>query len=102
VDRLDLELYADRLARHAGRLADDVEAARLRAAWAELEDEARAALGARRSALLEAVGVLAADPVRDDAELMARRVLQLEALEELQALVEARIASLVDGAHPLP
>jgi hypothetical protein len=48
------------------------------------------------------VGVLAADPVRDDAELMARRVLQLEALEELQALVEARIASLVDGAHPLP
>ena len=35
--RIELELYADRLARHAERLRDDVDGARLRLAWAELE-----------------------------------------------------------------
>ena len=31
-DRLDLELYGDRLARHASRLTDEISAARLRVA----------------------------------------------------------------------
>jgi hypothetical protein len=96
MDRLDLELYADRLARHADRLSDDLEAARLRVAWAVLEHDARAALGARRSALLEAVGVMADDGSSDDdAALIARRRQQLGALEALQAHVEMRIAELV-------
>jgi hypothetical protein len=96
MDRLDLELYADRLARHSDRLSDDLEAARLRMAWAVLEPDARAALGARRSALLEAVGVIAADASGDeDAALVARRRQQLGALEALQAHVEMRIAELV-------
>ena len=93
MDRLDLELYADRLARHSDRLSDDLEAARLRMSWAVLEHEARGALGARRSALLEAVGVIGdAASGDDDAALVARRRQQLGALEALQAHVEQRIA----------
>jgi hypothetical protein len=80
MDRLDLELYADRLARHSDRLSDDLEAARLRMSWAVLEQDARAALGARRTALLEAVGVLAGEASGDDAALVARRRQQLAAL----------------------
>ena len=99
MDRLDLELYADRLARHADRLSDDLEAARLRMSWAVLEQDARAALGARRTALLEAVGVMADDGTSDDdAALIARRRQQLGALEALQAHVEMRIAELVKGS----
>jgi hypothetical protein len=95
MDRLDLELYADRLARHSDRLSDDLEAARLRMAWAELERDARVALGARRSALLEAVGVIAGGTTGDDdAALVARRRKQLGALEALQAHVEQRIAEV--------
>jgi hypothetical protein len=98
MDRLDLELYADRLARHADRLSDDLEAARLRMSWAVLERDARAALGARRCALLEAVGVIADEATGDDdAALVARRRQQLGALEALQAHVEARIAELVQA-----
>ena len=41
VDRLDLELYADRLARHADRLADEIAAARLRLSWQLIEHDAR-------------------------------------------------------------
>ena len=52
MDRLDLELYADRLARHASRLADELAAARLRLTWAELERER--ARGARGRALAAA------------------------------------------------
>jgi hypothetical protein len=95
MDRLDLELYADRLARHSDRLSDDLEAARLRLAWSALEREARLALGARQSALLEAVGVIAAGSGQeDDAALVARRRQQLGALEALQSHVEMRIAGL--------
>ena len=102
MDRLDLELYADRLARHSDRLSDDLEAARLRMSWSVLEREARAALGARRSALLEAVGVIADDGAGDDdAALVARRRQQLGALEALQAHVEMRIAELVHGRMTL-
>ncbi len=98
MDRLDLELYADRLARHSDRLSDDLEAARLRLSWAVLERDARASLGARRCALLEAVGVIADESTGDDdAALVARRRQQLGALEALQAHVEARIAELVQA-----
>jgi hypothetical protein len=89
MDRLDLELYADRLARHASRLADELAAARLRLTWAELERDARVDLGAGRSLLLESLGVLAqADAGVADEALLARRREQLEALAALQAYVE--------------
>ena len=38
--RIELELYADRLARHAERLRDDVEGGRMRIEWARLERRA--------------------------------------------------------------
>jgi hypothetical protein len=95
MDRLDLELYADRLARHASRLADELAAARLRLTWAALEREARAELGPGRSLLLESLGVLAPeDGGGADEQLLARRREQLEALAALQVHVERRIAGL--------
>ena len=39
--RIELELYADRLARHAERLRDDVEGGRMRIEWGGLEERAR-------------------------------------------------------------
>jgi hypothetical protein len=92
MDRLDLELYADRLARHASRLADELAAARLRLTWAALERDARRELGAGRSLLLESLGVLAqSDASGADEALLARRREQLEALAALQVYVERRI-----------
>jgi hypothetical protein len=82
MDRLDLELYADRLARHASRLADELAAARLRLTWAELE----------RS---ESLGVLAqVDAGGADEALLVRRREQLEALAALQVYVERQISEL--------
>jgi len=95
MDRLDLELYADRLARHASRLADELAAARLRLTWAALERDARADLGAGRSLLLESLGVLApVDASGADEALLARRREQLEALAALQVYVERSISAL--------
>lgn len=93
MDRLDLELYADRLALHAGRLTDDLAAARLRLSWADFERGVRARLEPGDARRLEAAGVLA--PTRagdDDHALVARRREQLGAVERLQALVEADLA----------
>ena len=96
MDRLDLELYADRLARHASRLADELAAARLRLTWAELERAARAELGAGRSLLLESLGVLAqVDASAADEALLARRREQLEALAALQVYVERTLSFAV-------
>jgi hypothetical protein len=95
MDRLDLELYADRLARHASRLADELAAARLRLTWAELEDAARDELGPSRSLVLESLGVLAAvDASGADEALLTRRREQLEALAALQIYVERAITLL--------
>ena len=95
MDRLDLELYADRLARHASRLADELAAARLRLTWAELERAARVDLGAGRSLLLESLGVLGKDDTGPaDEAVLARRREQLEALAALQVYVERCIERL--------
>jgi len=37
--RIEIELYADRLSRHAERLRDDLEGARMRLGWLRLEFE---------------------------------------------------------------
>jgi hypothetical protein len=92
MSRIELELYADRLARHAERLRDDVDGARLRLAWAGLEQRARADLGAHDAAVLEALGVLVAVDDAGERRLLERRLRQLQALERLQALVEQELA----------
>jgi hypothetical protein len=92
MDRLDLELYADRLALHAGRLTDDLAAARLRLSWSAFERGVRARLGPDDAARLEAVGVLAPSTADvDDRALLSRRREQLDAVERLQALVEEEL-----------
>ena len=90
-DRLELELYADRLARHAERLRDDVDGARLRIAWSGVEAVARAELGARDVAVLEALGALVQPDAAAERRLLERRLRQLECLERLQAIVERQI-----------
>src|SRR5262245_914175 len=98
MERLDLELYADRLARHAERLAGDVDAARLRLVWGELERRARTELGAAASWRLEALGVRGRPGGGgEDRALIDRRGLQLAALTRLQAHVERELAPLRDG-----
>ena len=100
MERLDLELYADRLARHAERLADDVDAARLRLVWGELERRARADLGAADSMRLEALGVHGPPGGGgEDRTLIERRGLQLAALKRLQAHVERELTALRDGGE---
>ena len=84
--RLELELYADRLSRHAERLRDDIDGARLRIAWGGIEAVARAELGTRDVAVLEALGAL----VQPDAAAERRL---LECIERLQALVEGELGS---------
>ena len=91
--RIELELYADRLARHAERLRDDVEGGRMRIEWSRLEQRARDELGQRDSAVLEALGVLGADDEQAERRLIDRRLRQLRAVERLQALVERAIES---------
>ena len=86
--RLELELYADRLARHAERLRDDIDGARLRMAWAGIEAVARAELGASDVAVLEALGALVQADAAAERRLLERRIRQLECVERLQALVE--------------
>ena len=81
--RIELELYADRLARHAERLRDDVDGARLRLVWEELEGRVRAELGARDAA--------------GERRLLERRLRQLQALERLQSLVERELSEARSG-----
>jgi hypothetical protein len=90
-DRLDLELYADRLTRHASRLADEVAAARLRLCWQRLEREAQNELGATAWMQLETLGIVSGCINADDQQLLTRRRDQLAALAQLQELVEQRI-----------
>ena len=92
VDRLDLELYADRLARHADRLADEIAAGRLRLSWQLIERDARCELAADEAARLEAVGVLGAPDGSDvDTRLIERRHDQLAAIGRIQEIVERKI-----------
>ena len=91
--RLELELYADRLSRHAERLRDDIDGARLRIAWGGIEAVARAELGSRDVAVLEALGALVQPDAAAERRLLERRIRQLECVERLQALVERELGS---------
>lgn len=97
MQRTSLELYAERLDRHAARLRDDLDGGRLRLDWLRLERDARDQLGARDAAVLEALGVLSGSDEAAERRLVERRLRQLEVVERLQALVEAQLAALVDA-----
>ncbi len=93
MDRLDVELYAERLSRHAARAADDLADARLRLAWCELERDVRQVLAATDVERLRRLGVLT-DAGRDDvvAGNVIERSEDLAAIARLQSLVERRRA----------
>jgi hypothetical protein len=92
--RIEIELYADRLSRHAERLRDDLEGARMRLSWLRLESVARDELGARDTAVLEALGVLSCTDEAAERRLVDRRLRQLEVVERFQAVVERELEGL--------
>ena len=92
--RIEIELYAERLSRHAERLRDDLEGARMRISWLQLEALARERLGTRDCAVLEALGVLSGGDESAERRLVDRRLRQLEVVERLQAVVEGELEAL--------
>lgn len=102
MDRLDVELYAERLARLVQRAADDLADARLRQAWCDLERGLRGDLDGADAARLEALGVLRPATAVDAVDRAVReRADDLAALQRLQAGVERRRAGarqVVTGA----
>ncbi len=95
MDRLDIELYAERLARHAERAADDLADARLREAWWQLEQDVRGGLTAGDAARLEGLGLLISPPAAAVvARSVAERTRDLAAIHRLQTLVEGQRAAV--------
>ena len=89
MDRLDLELYAERLAHYRERILDDLAHARMRESWSDFEDSARDRLDPHETARLVALGVLAPEGAAVAArETTAERAADLVVLEHLQLLVE--------------
>jgi len=88
---VDLAVYADALAGEVAALAARAERARSRLRQAALERAARAALDPAATATLEGLGLLGrVDPDAARADLRDAAA-GLEALESLQAWVEARL-----------
>ena len=94
-DALALEAYADRLERHRRRLADDLDAARLRTRWHEHERAARRQLTPEHLRALTDAGVLAPNANDlDERRTIERRRSQLAAIAELQSLTHAALDRL--------
>ena len=88
---VDLAIYADALAGEAATLSERAERARSRLRQAAIEKRARAELTAVAVERLEALGLLGAvDEAAARAELRELEA-ALDALEELQAWVEAEL-----------
>jgi hypothetical protein len=90
---VDLAIYADALQGEAGSLAARAERARSRLRQSAIETRARRELTAVAVDRLEALGVLGAvDEAATRAELRDLET-ALDAIEELQAWLEAELAS---------
>jgi hypothetical protein len=90
---VDLAIYADALAGEAASLAARAERARSRLRQAAIEKRARTELTAVAIERLEALGVLGGvDEVATRADLRELEA-ALDAVEELQAWLEAELAS---------
>lgn len=92
METVELAIYADALASEAAAVAARVQRARSRLRESEIEREARRALPRKTVERLERLGLLRpADEQRLSAEVR-RLEADLDALAELQAWVEARLA----------
>lgn len=90
-ERLDLELYAERVARLVKCAADDLADARLRLAWCDLEHGIRAGLPEDMTERLQGVGALQHEEARERvADTVREREKDLAALHALQMAVEVR------------
>jgi hypothetical protein len=89
VRSVDLAIYADELAGEASSLAARLERLRSRLRQSAIERAARADLSAATVVRLEALGLLA---TRADWDELRELEDALDALEELQAWVERRLA----------
>jgi len=89
---VDLALYADSLASEAGAVAARIERARARLREWTIEQDARRALRRETIERLERLGLLRPGDRRRLGDELRRLEADLEALEELQAWVEARLA----------
>ena len=90
---VDLAVYADALAAEVGALSARMERARAQLRQAAIEREARGALSGESLQRLEALGYFR--PLDEDALACALEAWRraLDALEELQAWVEERLAA---------
>lgn len=89
---VDLALYADSLASEAAAVSSRVERARARLRESAIEKEARRALCRATVERLERLGLLRPGDERRLGEEIRRLEADLDALEELQAWVERRLA----------
>ena len=89
---VDLALYADSLASEAAAVAARIERARARLRESAIEKEARGALGRETVGRLERLGLLRPGDERRLVNELHRFEADLDALEELQAWVESRLA----------
>jgi len=90
VRNVDLAIYADALAGEAATLAARLERERSRLRQAAIERAARDALAPATVARLEVLGLLA---TRGERAELRELELALDAVEELQAWVEAQLAA---------
>ena len=89
---VELAIYADALAGEAASLSARAERARSRLRQAAIERRARAELSARTAQRLEEVGLLGAHDERALRSELRELESALDALEKLQAWVEAELA----------
>jgi hypothetical protein len=97
---VDLALCADALAGEAAALAARAERARAALRQASIERAARRDLSPASTARLEALGLLPQRDERGARKEVAELARSLEALRELQAWVEARLAEADGGVRP--
>jgi hypothetical protein len=99
VRAVDLAIYADMLAGEHAALSARAEQARSRLREAAIERDARANLTAETVAELETIGVLGGIDERAARAELRRLTKSLEALEQLQGWVEARLAAERDDGY---
>lgn len=98
---VDLAIYADMLAGEHSALAARAEQARSRIREAAIERDARAHLPAKAVAELESAGILGGIDERSARKELQRLTKALEALEQLQAWVEARLSEEREDGYAL-
>jgi hypothetical protein len=94
---VELAVYADVLAGEAASLAARADRARSRLHQAAIERRARAELSETTIERLEGLGLLGATDERAARTELRELELVLDALEELQAWVEAQLAEATDA-----